>query len=166
MTRRVLPPREVALPRFHVRQYRPSDHDTVWELHTVALEAVGAHAGHGPFDDDLHHVEEVYLDAGGEFLVGELDGEIVAMGALKRLDDDRAEVTRMRVQPDCWRRGYGQMILTRLEDRARELGYTTLSLDTTTGQTAAQQLYEKNGYVEVNRGRSFGFEVIQYEKIL
>ena len=150
----------------HIRRYRASDRDAVWELHNVALDAVGAHGGHGPFDDDLHHIDDVYLSGGGEFLVGELDGRIVAMGALKRLSEHRAEITRMRVHPDFWRRGFGQQILTRLEARAREFGYTRLCLDTTTGQTAAQKLYERNGYVATGGGEMYGFEVIGFEKTL
>jgi len=149
-----------------VRRYRASDHDEVWTLHNLALEAVGAHAGHGPFDDDLHHIDQVYLNAGGEFLVGVLAGRIVAMGALKRLSDERAEVTRMRVHPDCWRRGFGRTLLEHLERRAVELGYRTISLETTVGQLAAQKLYRNAGYVETGRTKHFGFNVIEFEKVL
>jgi GNAT superfamily N-acetyltransferase len=150
----------------NIRQYEPRDGDAVRELHDVALNAVGAHAGAGPFDEDLHRIAEVYLDAGGEFLVGELEGRIVAMGALKRHDDGSGEIGRMRVHPDCWRRGFGQMILTALEGRARELGFRRLWLVTTIGQTAARQLYEKNGYRPLERSESYGFEVIRYGKEL
>ena len=116
-----------------VRQYRASDHEAVWELHNVALNEVGAHAGNGPWDDDLHHIEAEYLDAGGEFYVGTIDGRIVAMGALKRLTNTTAEICRMRVHPDFQRRGLGTRILSRLEERARELGFRTLTLETTAG---------------------------------
>jgi len=147
-----------------IRRYRDADHDAVWDLHNTALNAVDAHGGNGPWDDDLHHVREVYLDAGGEFLVGERDGRLVAMGALCPLDQVTAEITRMRVHPDVWRCGFGQAMLERLQARAAELGYRLLHLETTAGQTAARGLYEKNGYVEVGRLRWRRFEVIAYEK--
>ncbi len=147
-----------------VRRYRASDHDVVWDLHNVALNEVGAHAGNGPWDDDLHRIEAEYLDAGGEFYVGIIDGHIVAMGALKRLTDTRAEICRMRVHPDFQRRGLGTRILSRLEERARELGFRTLTLETTAGQVAAIGMYTKAGYVEVGRGRKLGFEVVAFEK--
>ena len=82
-----------------VRRYRAGDHDAVWDLHNVALNEVGAHVGNGPWDDDLHRIEAVYIQAGGEFYVGTIDGRIVAMGALKRLTDTRGEICRMRVHP-------------------------------------------------------------------
>ena len=151
---------------FEIRRYEAADHDAVFELHNVALEAVGAHVGNGPWDEDLHDVQTVYLDAGGEFLVGELDGQIVAMGALKKTGDGCAEVTRMRIDPEHQRRGFGQAILTRLERRAVELGLLHLHLHTTVQQVAAQKLYEKNGYAQTGRTRFAGFDVLIYEKTL
>jgi len=149
-----------------IRTYQPGDRDAVWELHVIALESVGVYLGNGPRDDDLYHIEAVYLQNGGEFFVGISDGRLVAMGALKRISDERAEIKRMRVHPDCQRRGFGQTMLTALEVRARELGYHSLQLDTTTLQIGAQRLYEKNGYVEVRRGKVAQFECIYYEKTL
>ena len=72
----------------------------------------------------------------------------------------------MRVRPGCWRRGYGQEMLSALERRAAELGYVTLHLDTTAGQTAARRLYEKNGFREARRSPLGGFERVFYEKEL
>lgn len=149
-----------------IRRCRESDHDAVWEVHNLALHQAGAHVGNGPWDDDLHHIEELYLADGGEFLVGECMGRVVAMGALRRVSDGEAQVARMRVHPDYQRRGFGQAILARLEARAVELGYTTLTLETTVGQTAAKALYRKNGYVETRRTRVHGFDVLLFAKRL
>ena len=147
-----------------VRRYRASDHDAVWGLHNLALNDVGAHAGSGPWDDDLHRIESEYIEAGGEFYVGIIDDRIVAMGALKPMTDTRAEICRMRVHPDFQRRGLGARMLSNLEERAGELGFRTLTLDTTVGEVAAMSMYAKSGYEEVARGRKFGFEVVMFEK--
>jgi ribosomal protein S18 acetylase RimI-like enzyme len=112
---------------------------------------MNAHAGHGPWDDDLRSVRESYLDVGGEFLIGVVDGEVVAMGALRRLSATAAEIKRMRVDVRYQRQGFGRTILARLEGRARELGYRTLRLDTTVSQVPAQHLYRSSGYREVGR---------------
>jgi hypothetical protein len=66
----------VRIPRCQLADQQP-----VWDLHHIALREVGAHLGTGPWDDDLCDIERLYLDGTGEFLVGELNGEIVAMGA-------------------------------------------------------------------------------------
>lgn len=149
-----------------IRRYEPGDQGAVWKLHVLGLQQVGAYAGDGPWDDDVRHIESAYLNNHGEFLVGRWEGRIVAMGALRRTDERRAEIKRMRVQSDFQGRGFGQSILMALEARARELGYTTLHLDTSTIQVAAQKLYLKNGYQEIERRMHLGMLCIFYEKEL
>jgi ribosomal protein S18 acetylase RimI-like enzyme len=136
---------------FTLRRYTPADQKAVEHLHVFAIRQTGAYLGRGPWDDDVYAIEELYLKNHGEFLVGEYDGLLVAMGALKRTSPERAEVKRMRVHPDYQGRGYGQLMLDELEARARALGYRTLHLDTSPLQVAAQRLYEKNGFREVGR---------------
>jgi GNAT superfamily N-acetyltransferase len=148
----------------HIRRYDPADKRAVRRLHDDALNEVGAHLGSGPWDEDLDEIEDVYLGSGGEFLVGVLEGEVAAMGALKRLSPDAAEIKRMRVRPGLQGRGYGQVILDALHRRAAELGYSSLHLDTTVQQRVARGLYLKNGYREVGRGSVGPFWCVFYER--
>lgn len=147
-----------------VRRYVDTDHDAVWSLHDLALDDAGAHVGNGPWDEDLRNIESVYLSNGGDFLVGFLQKQMVAMGALKRSSKDRAEIKRMRVHPHHQRKGVGRAILLALEERAIELGYSVLHLDTTVQQTAAQRLYEHSGYTRLRQERVGAFEFIFFEK--
>ena len=147
-----------------IRRYLHADHDAVWELHNSALLHAGAHGGNGPWDDDLHHVKDEYIAAGGEFYVGTVNGRIVAMGGLQKLSEDRAELRRMRVHPDVQRRGLGKQMLSALEQRATELGFQTLNLDTTVDQVPAIQMYSRSGYREIGRSRKGKFECLEFEK--
>src|SRR3954463_15894793 len=71
-----------------IRRYAPEDNATVFALHQECLTQVGLRSGDGVYyDDDFARVEEIYLRAGGEFVVGEAQGEIVAIGGLRRVDD-------------------------------------------------------------------------------
>ena len=157
-------PTKTQSPAIAIRRYEPGDREAVRNLHDAALNGVGAHLGTGAWDADLDAIESVYLGNGGEFLVGVLAGELVAMGALRRDPDGRPWITRMRVSPLFQGRGIGQTLLDALHRRAAELGYGTLHLDTTVGQTAARRLYEKNGYRETGRGRVGPFECLYYER--
>jgi ribosomal protein S18 acetylase RimI-like enzyme len=148
-----------------IRRWQPSDHDAVWQLNDHALNVVGAHPGDAMFAD-LRDVERVYFDNGGEFLVGTVDGAIVAMGAFKRTHEDGVELTRMRIAPDFQRHGFGQAILSALEARAREMGYARMHLETTVQQVAAQGLYERNGFVQTGTGVYEDFKLLNYEKPL
>lgn len=72
-----------------IRRYEPADRVAIRALHDEVLYDVGSHLGNGPWDGDLYDVGNVYLrDGGGEFLVGVLDGEIDAMGALRLTSGD------------------------------------------------------------------------------
>jgi hypothetical protein len=48
----------------------------------------------------------------------------------------------------------------------RALGFVTLHLDPTAGNTAARRLYEKDSFREARRGLLSGFECVFYEKHL
>ncbi len=149
-----------------IRRYQQADHHAVCELHNKALKAANAHFGNGKWDDDMKDVEGIYLLPGGEFLVGTINDQIVAMGALRKMSEQKAEIKRMRVEPELQGRGYGQAIISQLEQRARKLGFIELQLDTMVIQVAAQRLYEKNGFREFRRATLGGHECIFYEKKL
>lgn len=57
-----------------------------------------------------------------DFMVAELDGEVVGCGALHVLWADLAEVRTLAVDPACQRSGVGHHILEALIERARGLG--------------------------------------------
>ena len=156
------------MAKLKIRRFQLSDQKEIFELHKKALIAIAEnfYLSGSPWEDDFKDLESTYIRPGGEFLVGEIEGKIVAIGALKKLSEDRAEIKRMRVDPDFQRRGFGQIILDELEVRAKELGFKSLQLDTALIQKAARKLYEKNGYKEFGRGIINGSKCIFYEKKL
>ncbi|MYE07086.1 MAG: GNAT family N-acetyltransferase [Chloroflexi bacterium] len=91
-------------------------------------------------------------------------------GGLRRIDEATGEIRRMRVHPYYQRQGLGQAVLTALEERARQLGYTRVVLDTSDRQEAARALYEKNDCRETGREKRRVGEtrvfLILYEKEL
>jgi GNAT superfamily N-acetyltransferase len=149
-----------------VRRFEAGDARAVRELHDLALTAAGVDFGRGPLDQELEAIPATYLDDGGEFLVGLSDRRVVAIGALRHVTDAVGELERMGVHPAFQLRGFGRLILGRLEERARELGYRRLRLDTTVMQTGAQHLYLSAGFREVGRGQLAGAEVVYFEKTL
>lgn len=151
-----------------IRRYEPADHAAVWRLHRLGIEQTGADPGPGPWDDDLRSpaaVAATYLVDGGDFLVGGLGSQPVAIGAL-RPHDGYVEIKRMRVHPEWQGRGFGQRMLERLEALASWRGQLLVRLDTTTLQLAAIAMYRKNGYAETGRRRHGPFEEVLFEKHL
>jgi len=80
---------------------------------------------------------------------------LVAMGALKDLQDDTGEIKSMRVAEGQAGRGYGRAMLLHIIAQAKRRGFDRLSLETGTGPAfePAMALYAKHGFVE---GAEFG----------
>jgi GNAT superfamily N-acetyltransferase len=144
-----------------VRRFASGDALAVHGLNDAAMSAAGAL---GRRDEDIDSVAAGYVEDGGEFLVGILEGRLIAIGALRHVTDAVAELNRMRVHPGFQRRGFGRTILARLEHRASELGYRALRSHTPATQTTARRLYSTAGYREVGRGQIAGTEVVYFEK--
>lgn len=89
------------------------------------------------------------LPPNGACVVGLLDGDPVAVGAVKRLEDGLCEIKRMYVVPRARSRGVARALLIALEDAARDLGYQRVRLDTGRSQHHAKALYESYGYREI-----------------
>jgi GNAT superfamily N-acetyltransferase len=150
-----------------IRRYASADLTTVFALHQECLAQVGLLPGDGVYyDDDFARMEEVYLQARGEFLVGEVGGEIAAIGGLKRIDGVTAEMVRLRVRPDEQGKGYGAAVVTVLEERAAELGYRVLRADTTVKQPVALELYRSFGWCEIDRRITGETVTVYFEKSL
>lgn len=88
---------------------------------------------------------------GGEFLVGELDGALVAMGGIRPSGGSTAAVHHIRVHPATRRRGYGRLLMAALETSAARLGLSALHLDTASNQPEAMAFYRSLGYAEAGR---------------
>jgi DNA-binding MarR family transcriptional regulator/N-acetylglutamate synthase-like GNAT family acetyltransferase len=85
----------------------------------------------------------------GAFLVASVDGEPVACGAVKTIAPGVGSLKRMWVAGSVRGLGFGRRMLTALESRARELGLSTLRLETNRALVEAIRLYRSAGYVEV-----------------
>jgi DNA-binding MarR family transcriptional regulator/predicted GNAT family N-acyltransferase len=85
----------------------------------------------------------------GQFLVASVDGESVACGAVKAIGTGVGSVKRMWVADSARGLGIGRRMLEALEAQARELGLTTLRLETNKALTEAIALYKSAGFREV-----------------
>ncbi|MBX0285505.1 GNAT family N-acetyltransferase [Haloarcula salinisoli] len=159
---------------FDIRRFQPGDGERVREVHDRAMRGTPEYLPDLP-DEDLEAIEDHYLDAAGEFLVGH-DGEtIVAMGAYTTpdewkdayldIDGTTAELTRMRVDPDWQGRGYGTAMYRTLVERARDDGYRRFVLDTGAENDRARGFYERLGF-ECQSRISVGSEEETLEMVL
>jgi ribosomal protein S18 acetylase RimI-like enzyme len=140
---------EKRLAAFTIRDFEPSDTDVVLELNVRALNPTRSLEIGAQMYPDLLDIAANF-DAGC-FVVGVVEGQVVAMGGIQRLDAETYEIVRMRVAVAHHRRGYARQIVQELERRATALGARRLVLETSSRLLPAQALYESQGFVETAR---------------
>jgi GNAT superfamily N-acetyltransferase len=99
----------------------------------------------------------------GRWLIAYQGSKPIGSAALKRLDDDTAEVKRVYVAPEARGTGVARALLARLEEVARTAGYSRLRLDTGPRQPASVALLHSSGYKPIadynaNAVAAFWFE--------
>ncbi|WP_368499019.1 GNAT family N-acetyltransferase [Herbiconiux sp. A18JL235] len=108
------------------------------------------------------------LAAGTPALLASIDGEPVGCVGVARLDESTGEIRRLFVAPAARRGGVARQLMAAAEALAHELGYSTLRLETGTGQPESLALYRSSGWAEIE---GYGYyrdfpEVVSMEKAL
>ena len=96
-------------------------------------------------DDPQHHI----LDPGGAIVMACHHGNVVGTCALIKMDDERYELAKMAVSEAARGKGIGWLLGRAIIERARDLGATTVYLESNTMLTPAIGLYRKLGFKRV-----------------
>jgi GNAT superfamily N-acetyltransferase len=164
--------------------YRPEDQEVVEAM--VARAAAAERAGDRwvPLDsapDSLDTIDTSYLafwvavtpERQGDDVVGMIgvrrfgfdteESGGLALAAEWQRRGDVAELRRLRVAPEVWRRGIGARLTQTVIDWSRENGFRSLVLNTTSPQAAARALYRRLGFTEVARSYIGSYELVWLE---
>ena len=147
-------------------RYCPEHCEAMLALHRSALTGFKLGMSQQEDEADLMAIEQVYFSRGGDFLIGFLDGRLVAMGGFQRLGETVAELRRMRIERELQGKGYGTQLLQELESRAYDLGIRTLCLETARRRPLTLGFYRKHGYQETGRGFYGAVETVRFSKAL
>jgi ribosomal protein S18 acetylase RimI-like enzyme len=99
------------------------------------------------FEAELRSLPGDYAPpTGALFVCGPSDG-LAACVAIHRWSDDAAEMKRLYVRPAARGRGLGEALTRAALGWAKAAGYRRVVLDTLPSMAAAQQLYERLGFV-------------------
>jgi ribosomal protein S18 acetylase RimI-like enzyme len=97
----------------------------------------------------LQQPKEAILNQGGCILMAECDGSIAGTVALKKINDEVYEFTKMAVDEQFRRRGIAEALSGAAFEKAKEMGAVKVILYSQTGLVPAITLYKKLGFREV-----------------
>jgi putative acetyltransferase len=110
-------------------------------------------------EDHLFYAQFNKIDKINEVIVAYENTLPIGCGAIKKYDEETAEIKRMFVMPEHRGKGIAAKILLVLEEWAKELGYQHCILETGQKQPEAIALYRKSGYQIIpNYGQYVGVE--------
>jgi len=133
----------MTIGEFSITPFSPEHQDAARRL---ILEGLGEHWGwiDEEINTDLVDIATSYADA--HFVLGWLDGTLVATGALIPEDAESRRIVRMSVAKTFRRRGFGVRILDHLVDIAGQVGAKRVVLETTETWLDVIAFYEAYGF--------------------
>jgi len=98
--------------------------------------------------DDMQSLDK-FMPPKGRLMLGYRGDDLAGIACLKALTPDIAEVKRMYVRPDHRKAGMGHILLNRLLQEAKQVGYQLVRLDSARFMKEAHQLYRSIGFNEI-----------------
>jgi len=108
------------------------------------------------FDDNLNHLSDFYLEDPAKrhyFVVTDDTGKLVGGIGLAELGffEDCGELQKLYLADEVKGSGLSYKMISLIEDKAGELGYKRIYLETHDNLAAAIHVYEKSGYKEIEK---------------
>lgn len=133
-----------------LRPLRPSDNAPLARIIRSTLEEFGAnHPGTVYYDESTDHLYELFQAPGSAYFLAELDGEPAGGGGIfptEGLPAGCCELVKMYLRPDARGIGLGRMLIESCLEKARELGYRQVYLETMPELRQALYLYAHFGF--------------------
>lgn len=130
----------------------------VRELFTEYTQMLVAHDPYFQAYLDLQHYDAEVADLtqkyglpDGRLYIAWCDGQPAGCIALRRLDDTTCELKRLYVRPAFRCQGIAGVMMQRILDDARAIGYTVMLLDTEPFLRSALKMYRGLGFYEIPR---------------
>ena len=108
------------------------------------------------YDDNLNHLSDFYLaDPNGRYYYVVTDDSDKLIGGIGLAEfeffKDCCELQELYLADEAKGEGLSYKLISLIEDKAKELGYKRIYLETHDNLTAAMHVYEKCGYKEIEK---------------
>lgn len=101
----------------------------------------------------------VYGPPHGRLLLAQINGVAAGTVALQNFGGDTCEMKRMFVSTSAQGNGVGRALVDQILEEARRMGYERMVLETGPRQLAAQRLYVRAGFQEIEPYYNYGPDI-------
>ena len=103
------------------------------------------------FDQELKHLEKKYGMPSGRLYLLYVDDKLAGSVGIRKLDKEKCELKRLYVKPEFRGQQLGELLLERMINDARRIGYKYMYLDTLPFLKTALKMYRRFGFEEIER---------------
>jgi putative acetyltransferase len=102
------------------------------------------------FDQEVANLPGDYAPPSGRVFLAIEDDKVMGCVALRKIGEGIGEMKRLYVRPEFRGRGFGRTLAEKLIAEAKQIGYTSLQLDTLPGKMdQAIAMYRALGFKEI-----------------
>ena len=117
------------------------------------------------YDDELRHLEAKYGMPDGRLYLLYCDEQLAGCIGLRKIDDANCEMKRLYVRPEFRGRHLGDVLVEKIIEDAKEIGYSYVLLDTLPFLESAINLYENFGFYEIDSYNDSPMDTSIYMKL-
>lgn len=132
-----------------IRVKTDAEYSSAAALFREYAEWLGIDLSFQKFDEELVQLKSMYATPFGGIVLCKIEEHYVGCIAIRKQENDIAELKRMYVQLAAQHKGIGDALLQEAILLAKEFGYKKIRLDTLSYMEPAMTLYKKNGFVQI-----------------
>lgn len=117
------------------------------------------------YSDEMEHLESKYGLPEGRLYLVYCDEELAGCIGLRKIDNQNCEMKLLYVRPKFRGRKVGNLLVEKIIDDAKKIGYSHMLLDTLPFLKSAIHMYKKYGFYEIDSYNDSPMDTSIYMKI-
>ncbi len=117
------------------------------------------------YDEEINHLEIKYGMPDGRLYLIYSDEELAGCIGLRKIDNQSCEMKRLYIKPQFRGKKLGNILVKKIIEDAREIGYSYMLLDTLPFLQSAIHMYKKFGFYEIESYNDSPMDTSIYMKL-